>query len=336
MADMRTSWPPAGVSEADLAFLKQLPSDLGQNSDPTVIKERIEEALRTRADVQEGNPEAYKQALRSLAGKHSAVKSFVDQYEKNNYFREADDSERHFLWLKGAPSQTRWRIYLTPAPSTAPRLLTSLYERLSAKTNALPNVGMKLSTYDAVRRLRDGLVIYTNHAGKDPALAAISDEAAEQPTYFSKQLVRFTCPVANGAAGLAPDPQSQAEDWKTQAILWYDAHKDWAVQQNVELKSDPVASGGPTYYLLGHMSYTQLVAAALTTCYLQARASQGAMRSRGHGQSQFAGEALQNRYQEQVAVAFSELGINPSMASLGKPTVEGAGWLRYRFFEPKV
>lgn len=356
MADMKTSWPPAGVSEVDLAFLKQLPSDLGETSDPKLIQERIEEALRTRADVQEGDPEAYKQALRSLAGKHPAMQGSVDQYEKNNYFRkESDHPDRHFLWLKEAPSQTYWRIYLTPAASTAPGLMASLYARLSAKTNILPNVGMKLSTYDAVRRLRDGLVIYTNHAGKDSALAAIADEAAEHPSYFSKQLVRFTCPVANGAAGLAPDPQSQAKDWQTQAFSWDDTHKDWIAQQNLELKSDPGGRGGPTYYLLGYMSYTQLVAAALTTCYLLARASQGstrqvttrkvAMKSRTGGPSQLAADAVQAayredraaaEYRENVASAFSQLGINPSIPALAKPTVEGVGWLRYQFFQPKV
>jgi hypothetical protein len=215
--------------------------------------------------------------------------------------------------------------------------MASLYARLSAKTNLLLNVGMKLSTYDAVRRLRDGLVIYTNHAGKDPALAAIADEAAEHPTYLSNQLVRFTCPVARGAAGLAPDPQSQAEDWKTRAFSWGDTHEDWIAHENLRWKRDPGSpEGDPTYYFLGQMSYTQLVAAALTTCYLLARASQGGMRRRAGGQSQFAGPAFQNRYQEHVAAAFSQLGINPTIPSLSNPTVEGVGWLRYQFFEPKV
>jgi integrase len=185
---MRTSWPPAGVSEADLAFLKQLPSDLGQDSDPKVIQEGIEEALRTRADVQDGNPEAYKQALRSLAGKHPGLRQgellglrWQDVDLGGRVLHVRQQLQRSDGRLQLVSLKTRKSRRLLPIPGFVAELLEAHRERQDAEglVNLIGlvfvnEVGRPIEARNLLRKFkahlrRAGLADRSFHALRHPA-----------------------------------------------------------------------------------------------------------------------------------------------------------------------
>lgn len=170
------------------------------------------------------------------------------------------------------------------------------------------------------RALRDHTGMRVQVLRSQPrADSTVGDEAKDNPLRFTTDIVRFTRPVCNGVAGMAPDPQSRAGEWAGLVDSWAQSNQDWVKGRQVAWDTDPQ-----------HLSYTMLLGSALTGCYALALAkSPPLVRSRS-GQ---AGASLARPlYERNVGKAFKDLGINPSKPSLGAPTLGGVGWLRYRFF----
>lgn len=305
-----------GVSADDIAFLGRVWTDLrtaeaARPLSPDEINEWMYAALRTRTDGgDDTGAQDYELAL-ALVRQHTQMQS---------------PDEPHWVWLSPIPHPARWRIYLSPAPGQASALFSALHARLGG---ILQNVGIKFgSSYKDVRDFRDGWVIYANVAGARPALIAVNAEAHAHPEYFGRQRARFTRPVAGGiAAGLAPDTQSGAKHWGDPATSWVQNNRDWLNDQKREWNPDRT-----------QMSYTQFLAAALTSCYLLAEPPRVLpTRVRGAQQTQWAADALENarlRYVGNVVAAFNDLAINPDGPSVGPATAAGVGWLRYWLFPP--
>lgn len=317
---------PPGVSASDAAFLAELWTELRDAEHPRYhgdhtrplnadeIQTLIEASLRATPEVA-----AYKQSLQRLARAHPAAASDAEVHARQLGFFA--NTEEHFLWLIRPPDSVQWRVYLAPTPVSAPDLLASLHGRLQTP-DVLANVGMKMSAYDGLRRCRDGLVIYAaNDASLKAVLTAVHDETAANPGRFTRDIVRFTRPVLDGVAGLARDPQSSANEWRPLVESWAKSNQDWVKGRKVVWDNYP-----------HHMSYTQLLGSVLTSCYALALARSlpsTAMRGRSGEASKHQGRPL---YEQNVGEAFRDLGINPSAPSLDKPSENGVGWLRYRFF----
>jgi hypothetical protein len=315
---------PPGVSSPDAEFLAELWTELRDAEhprykgdreaplDPTEIQTLIEASLRATPEVA-----AYKQSLQRLARAHPGAATDAEAHARQlGFFANTQD---HFLWLMEPPKSVEWRVYLAPTPASAPDLLASLHGRLQAP-DVPANVGMKVSAYDGLRRCRDGLVIYAaNQASLKAVLTAVQAEAAANPGRFTRDILRFTRPLLNGVAGLAPDPQSRAHEWRSLVESWAASNQDWVKGRTVAWNTNPQ-----------HMSYTMLLGSVLTTCYLLALAKSPARTQSRSGQvSEFQARPL---YEKNVSEAFRDLGINPSTSSLGAPSLSGVGWLRYRFF----
>lgn len=63
--------------------------------------------------------------------------------------------------------------------------------------------------------------------------STVGDEAKDNPLRFTTDIVRFTRPVCNGVAGVAPDPQSRAGEWAGLVDSWAQSNQDWVKGRQV-------------------------------------------------------------------------------------------------------
>jgi hypothetical protein len=88
------------------------------------------------------------------------------------------------------------------------------------------------------------------------------------------------------------------------------------------------------------MTYTQLTAAALTSCYVLANNPSASLEvDEPEVDLGTVDDAMvPARFRENVVMAFndlgiSDLGVDANRPSVGTPTVKGVGWLRFLLFD---